>query len=417
MPHKNKNNKGQNAQDSLDFHLEIIKKIDKLLNEHERGTISSDTFRGPPIIPLQPPSPIEPRTPLNKTLGHQEIAWIPVPETPLSPTQILPEEFKTELEVRPEFRFITSREFVDTISHFRPSSEERVEIIDLNELCGDTTPYHKTMNVTQIKKLNDEETSSLINKAFSEERYHKKIEIIDAHALKQADQSEHNEKKSQVYFLNSKDEADKKQKKLEIEESYIPVDFDERSKELKEKLQKEQEKRQEIEKIIDQLENERQRLEKLRHEKAVLERKKPVKEKESKPSKRSAEPIGSKRDLKKQAKEQKRLQRLKIHQARIEEKRRKKEEKLALKLKLKQQRLKKKGKHVQQTQSAKKTNEIVTDTEDTYVESLEVDEDLRRVLLLTDTLLAELPEEILDQFIHSKEFGLYEKVLNKYKVK
>ena len=420
MPHQNKNNKGQNKQNSLDFHLQIIKKIDKLLAEHEPLTISSDSSHGPPIIPLQPPSPIEPRAPLNKSLSHQEIAWEPVPEIPQTLTQNIPEEFKTELSMQPEFRFINGREFIDTISHQRPSSDERIEIIDLSALNGDTSTVQKAMDYIQIKNLDDDEACFVKKGVFGEDRHHKKIEIINAQTLKQteqSDQAEQQDKKSQVFFLNSKDDSDKKQKRLDVEESYIPVDFDERSKELKEKLRKEQEKREQIEKIINQLETERQKLEKLQQHKTELERKKPVKEKERKLSKKSSEPTASKRDLKKHAKEQKRLQRLKIRQARIEEKRRKKEEKLALRLKMKQQRLQKKGTHIQPKQRKQKTNGVKREADVVYGEPLEVDEDLQKVLLLTDTLLAELPEEILDQFIHSKEFELYEKVLNKYKVK
>jgi hypothetical protein len=419
MAHQYKKNKGQNKHNSLDFHLEIIKKIDKLLADHDQVATSSESFRGPPIIPLQPPSPIEPRTPLNKALSHQEIAWDVPPESSLTTARNMPEEFKTELTVEPEFRFITSQEFADTISHMRSPSEERIEIIDLPALSEEMIPGQKTITFTQIKHL-DEDESYIKENIFSEDHRHKKIEIIDAHAFQDAEESEHtgqDDKKSQVFFLNRKEDTYKKQKKLDVEESYIPIDFDQRSKELKEKLQREQEKRQQIEKIINQLESERQKLEKLQHEKSALEKKKPVKEKEKKFSKKPSEPIGSKHDLRKQAKEQKRLQRLKIRQARIEEKRRKKEEKQALKLKQKQQRLQRKGKHVQHTQRQNDINDVVLKSEAEYVEPLEIDEDLQKVLLLTDTLLAELPEEILNQFIHSKEFELYERVLNKYKVK
>ena len=36
---------------------------------------------------------------------------------------------------------------------------------------------------------------------------------------------------------------------------------------------------------------------------------------------------------------------------------------------------------------------------------------------MTDTLLEELPEDILTDFMHSEDFKLYAKVLNKYKAK
>jgi len=57
----------------------------------------------------------------------------------------------------------------------------------------------------------------------------------------------------------------------------------------------------------------------------------------------------------------------------------------------------------------KDINDEVLRSEEEYHEPLQIDEDLQKVLLLTDTLLAELPEEILNQFIHSKEFELYER--------
>ncbi|MBN2599254.1 MAG: hypothetical protein JXA75_01835, partial [Candidatus Thermoplasmatota archaeon] len=47
----------------------------------------------------------------------------------------------------------------------------------------------------------------------------------------------------------------------------------------------------------------------------------------------------------------------------------------------------------------------------------ELDEDIRKVLVITDYLLGELPEDVLNLFLESKEFELYEKVLNKYKIK
>ncbi len=46
-----------------------------------------------------------------------------------------------------------------------------------------------------------------------------------------------------------------------------------------------------------------------------------------------------------------------------------------------------------------------------------LDEDIKKVLLMTDTLLGNLPEEVIDEFVKSKDFSLYEKVINKYKIK
>jgi len=46
-----------------------------------------------------------------------------------------------------------------------------------------------------------------------------------------------------------------------------------------------------------------------------------------------------------------------------------------------------------------------------------LDEDIKKILLMTDNLLGNLPEEVIDEFVKSKDFVLYEKVINKYKVK
>jgi len=46
-----------------------------------------------------------------------------------------------------------------------------------------------------------------------------------------------------------------------------------------------------------------------------------------------------------------------------------------------------------------------------------LDEDVKKILLMTDNLLGKLPEEVIDEFVKSKDFALYEKVINKYKIK
>jgi len=438
MPHQEKNNSGRYNQltvllpitgtifskkpipmespeeNSIDFHLTMIKKIDNLLAEHEPETLVAESFREPPIIPAPAPSPIEPRPPLNKAFSHREIAWEPALEPPRTLTQTIPEEFKTELTINTEFRFITSQEFIETISQTRPSAEDHIEIIDLGTLVGDTKTFHKTTILTNTKNQNDETVTSLLkNGGLNEERHRNKIEIIDARTLKQKiyedacntamKQADQIEKKAHIYFLNSKDHTDKKQKKLEIEQTYIPVDFEERSKEIKEKQNKDEEqKRQQEEKILKQLEREHEKLEKLETKKSILEeRKQELKEKEKKSPKKDSDLEKTAPELKKEAKEQKRLQRLEIRKARVEERRHKKEEKQALKLKQKQQHLKHKGKEKQKT----------------HPPSLELNEDIKKVLLMTDSLLAELPEEVLNEFVQSEAFELYEKVLNKYKIK
>jgi len=42
---------------------------------------------------------------------------------------------------------------------------------------------------------------------------------------------------------------------------------------------------------------------------------------------------------------------------------------------------------------------------------------VRKVLIVIDNLLEKLPEETIDEFVNSKDFAVYEKVINKYKNK
>jgi hypothetical protein len=439
MPHKEKKIKGRNIQPflllpitatlfvnktsskepepkGLDFHLEMIKKVDQLLAEHEQEAPSSESVRTPPIIPPQPPTPIEPRPPLNKALTHQEIAWELSSESPRIITPVIPEEFKTEISFNPEFRFITSREFTETTTQTQPSSEDRIEIIDVNTLIKDDTAFHKTIDITPIKNLkNERDTTPFKHILLDEDHRHKKIEIIDTRTTKQKryenvlnaseEQAEQIDKKAQLYFLNNKDSTDKKQQKLDGEQADLSVDLEERFKILKEKQADEEKKLKELEREYEKLEKiKRKKTDLAEKDQDLSERKKKIQKKEP--------PAQSKREIKKQQKEQKRLKRLQIRQARIDERQRKKLEKQALNLKQKQQHLKMKGNKQQQ-----KTGKGDTLNKDKQTSALLFDEELIKVLHMTDTLLADLPDDILTDFIESKDYKLYEKVMNKYKIK
>jgi hypothetical protein len=506
----------------LDFHLEMIKKIDKLLAEHDEETSDTPVFHTPPIIPPQPPTPIEPRPPLNKTFPHEELRWEPVSQHLRPPMQTIPEEFKTELSITPEFRFITSQEFIETISQTQPSSEDRVEIIDISTLTGDTTPAQRTMNRLNQKNQDNETPVSTLRKQEleKEECDNKKVEVIDAGTLKKKideatyttanEQTDQIEKKAKVYFLNKKDSTDKNQKKQGKEQSYLPDDIEERFKVLREKKKKEEEeqKRLDEEKRLRELQVEQEKRKKEEEQRRVdeekrfrelqVEQEKQRKEEEKRRAeevkrfrelqveqekqrkeeeKRRAEEVKRLRelqveqekqrkeeekrraeeekrqkklqdeqeqpetpprhhpqktedveeeplsletialnkttsDLKRELKEQKRLHQLAIRKARIEERQRKKEEKQALKLQRKHEHLK-----PELSEKFEKQPPSPPQTEKQDSSGEQLDEDIRKVLLITDYLLGELPEEVLNIFLESEEFELYEKVLNKYKIK
>jgi hypothetical protein len=420
-------------ENSLDFHLDIINKIDKLLAEHNLEPQPVDTFHTPSIVQTPPSIPIEPRPPLNKTLAHQEIAWEPQIQQLQATTQTIPEEFKTELTINPEFRFITRQELIDTLSQEQQSQKDHIEIIDVNALREENTTIQKNIDFMDIKNQTDEIPSSfIINDVFNKQHHHKKIEIIDARTLKQkiyedaltasTKQAEQIDNKAKLYFLN-KSSSDKKQKKLGVEQAYIPDDFEERWKKLKEKQSKDEEKQQQEEKRNKLLKQDPKKFEEIVINKTKPQEKKQGlfhQEKKIPTDIHHTEPNSNHKELEK---EQMRLQRLEMRQARIEERLRKKREKHEQKIKQKQQQLQQKKEQEQQLnqkEDKKQPQKIEKDTffaKEKNLQSLEFDEDVKKVLLMTDTLLEELPEDILTDFMHSEDFKLYAKVLNKYKAK
>ncbi len=68
-------------------------------------------------------------------------------------------------------------------------------------------------------------------------------------------------------------------------------------------------------------------------------------------------------------------------------------------------------------QSPPKTHHFIHTKKDVSDESPMVDDDLIKVLTIADNLLEKLPNEIVDEFVQSKDFELYEKVISKYKIK
>jgi hypothetical protein len=62
-------------------------------------------------------------------------------------------------------------------------------------------------------------------------------------------------------------------------------------------------------------------------------------------------------------------------------------------------------------------NTLIVGKKEMEKEDSILDENIKKVLLITDNLLGNLPEEVIDEFVKSKDFALYEKVISKYKIK
>jgi hypothetical protein len=407
--------KKPSEESTFDFHVTIVKKIDELLHEHDKETpVDEPTPTEAPHVAPRPP--VEPRPQLGRRPDHIEIDLPHLQEPTLTKSRIIPNEFKTDpsLGIEPEFRFITSLDSIEHALHLTPQQRPRIEVIDLGDFTTDDISSHLTTSPTRTKTKEPSRT--------------KKMEVIDMRAFTQQTyknvfktalkQNEEIEKKSQIYYMNSAEHKDAKIKNREIEQSYVPEDFEERAKILKEQQEKEEQEKQKLEEQLQkQREKEHEKQIKLEAKKSKPEEKEPQKKKERTGHKKGPQP--AEHLTKKQLKEQKRLQKIETRKALIEERQRKKQEKRALKEQQKQQHLKQDKKKTKQKLSKTKqsTGFSLFKKEKPAQTSTGLDEDIKKVLMMTDTLLGELPEDVINRFTQSDDFELYERVLNKYKIK
>lgn len=381
-------------ENTLDFHIEMINKIDRILEKHDQNISSQEPLSQPPIVPTPPP-PIEPRPSLFKSQSHTEITWQPTRETPQVSLPVQPEEFKTELSETPEFKFITSLEFNNTFLNLRPRPEDHIEIIDLSSFTEDTVLSNKLPGFIFSKPQGKEQPIIVpLKEQSSTQHRNKKIEVIDARSLTQKTyedaflaaekQSEDIDKKSQIYYLNSKEEKASKQQKTDFKQSNL--DLDERAKEIREQQERVQQLQKQLEEELEKIEEES--------------------EEETKDTTSSVPTKHQQKERRRLEKEQARKNKIEERRKRSEEKKRRKEQKYALKKKQKLQLLQQKENSKKQKANKKSHTAL----------SMELDEDLKKVLRMTDSLLEELPDEVVNQFVNSEDFVLYERVLNKYKV-
>jgi len=408
-------------ENTLDFHLAIIKKIDELFENRGKEPmiktpVSADTLHG-----TLPSSPVELRPQFGRRVDHVEIDLPNIQGSPLAGHRVLPEEFKIDASLgsEPEFRFITKLDSLEHALHITPHQQPRVEVIDFGDFSTDNVSSHLKILTTIDAQPSKQKTK--INKQHSVETKQpqtKKIEIIDAREFVQRTsedifltalkQNEEIEKKSQIYYLKAAGHKDDKTTKKD-EQSYVPEDFEERARILREKQQQEEEKRRELEEKI------RIQLEKEEQQKRELEEKvrKQVEKEQEKLAKQELKKVKTEKKeqkievpqpspevmTKKQLKDQIRLEKIAVRKAKIEER---------LKAKKEKKLLKEQQKHLGLATSDKKGK---------YIASDEIDSDVKKILRITDELLGELPEEVINRFMQSDDFELYEHILNKYKIR
>jgi len=443
----------------IDVHLELINKIDNLLRMHESGTLSeeSEPPQQPSINVLQAP-PVELRVPLNKSVELSEVS----PETE---TILTPLEFKSDVPLtkNPAFRFVTTLDSSEDMFQEKDIENERVEIIDLRSFMVDDTTA-QTLSASTRKQ-----TRPVSKKTDSHKKQSKKVEIIDPRIFKK-DQSEQvfvtemkqlkeNEEKAKLYYLKSSKHQKSATGKSKDHDSYIPVSFEEKMRQIQEKQkeieqeqqlreQKEKERRlkeeqKRIEKEQREREIEQKKLAELEAKKAELEEKEKQKKEQEREKLSKEEQKQREKELRQKEKEEKKRRLLEAKQAKKEAKQKEREMKKALKEQKEQQLLEAKQtkkESMQREQEAKqalkeekkkaaeeqkqlkkiqlmKEKEQIKEEQEEIPEMPILDEDIRKFITITDNLLAELPDEVIDRFANSKDFEFYERVLAKYKIK
>ncbi len=462
---------------TMDFHVDIVKKIDTILRGREKKIILEElvSAQQPTLFPEEPF--IELRVPLSKKTEAPTFHLGKKQDISHYKQLTMPDEFKTEFFTihNPSFKFVSTFDTTEDVLRIKKPEERHVEIINLSSLAEESGAVQKKIeDVSESKK--DTETMQS-----------KKVEVIKTKKLgdKKCDsattvqQTEEDTGKAKIYYLNSKNLDEKKIKELEKKQSYIPVDFEDKMQKLKEKEQRELEKQKDAEqqrkeKEQKEREKEEEKLRKLEEQKEKLEAKqrkkeeqkllfekrekeaeeKKLLEKEAAYAKEQKEKLEAKQRKKEEQKllfekrekeaeekklleqeaafakekklesavskkEEKRLNKLEEKQARLEAKQRKKEEKEAM-IKI----LERDAEERKQLKKKTRRGEYDELKESVLLKSVEtkqtptfVDDDVIKVLLMTDDLLGNLPEDVIDKFAKSEDFKLYEKVISKYKAK
>ena len=236
--------KEKSEEHSINIHLELINKIDRLLKEHEGETLSEEPDHQQQISDFPEESSIEIRAPLNKIVELSELTLEKKPDDIFSRKETILVEFKPDFPItnNPDFRYVTALDSTENILRIKDEDNERIEIIDLSSLMvGKTTVQRKSTLILDKDQVKEEQTSNNSkNKSDSDKIQNKKVEIVDTRKFgnkKQTNkiatamkQSKEIEEKSRVYYLKT---SKQKERKSAAKQSYIQEDL--KRKELEQK--------------------------------------------------------------------------------------------------------------------------------------------------------------------------------------
>ena len=472
---ENQEQREKSNENSIDLHDDLTNKIDKIIGKSDNDSSQKQIIDNNDENISLKESNVESRLPLSKKISSHNVKPESKPGSIDKPKMVTNDGLESEITFREmrDSEKISSTNFEDELLQLRNQLENRIEIINFDslnkgEVKKDTK---KTLITIEKPKMSDKTKDKskkldingiFLKKADAEDKSSKKTSFFD---LKQTSKSD---SKSKVYFLRNSKQEDVESKKSSSEKSPAPNKLDKELNELKEKeLELKEQKKKLVEQEKEALKEakeraslrarnekkskERQRqeekLKKLELKKASLEKKE--REKEARKAAKIKE-----FELKKKAKEEKLLKKIEMKKAVDFEREKEKTAKKAEKEQLIRQKLHDREKDLREKE-AKKTEkfafrkdkkdknkiklgdffkrekkikpvtrkileeevktEIKPDAEESQPEI--VDEDVKKLLTITDNLLGELPDEVIDKFAKSEDFELYSKVLHKYKIK
>ena len=397
---KSKNLK-ENNENFVDFHLDIAKQVDKVINENEK--VNNQQER-------------QPETNINFVEIRKN--WL---KGPLSP------EFKTAPQGNPIFNEVNIGEDLFEIV----SSPEFGSNINREDLYEDTL-------VPTVEKTNNEECKNML---IDEEKQGSQKWLMGLGKIKIKSKDKPKKEIEQEKTTNTKNEKrngyttikkdlENTKKELELKKKEIE-EIEKLAKQKEEEFKKREEEKKKQEKLRKKELKKQEKLEKIKQKEKIKEEKRLLAEKKKK----------EKLEAQIQIKEEKRLleEQKKKEKQRLEEQ--KKKEKLEAEQQLKEEIKKKESEKQVQTPEDKKDyddlietvakKEIISDTKTKEKETEEqteiktkftekpeiLDEDVRKALIIIDNLLEKLPDETIQEFVNSKDFAIYEKVVYKYKNK
>ena len=390
----------------VDFHMEISKKIDEVIQKNEEENTVEQSI-------------VETRT-----------TWTKTPQTPMFKTELLIEEtkdFDNELfEIETPMnnnieQSLQAEPFIQNLPVFvGPVEPKNTSVFAVGDHSNDkllTTLGRIKINREKIK--NSKQTTTKKKNGYSKAKNNyqevktelekKKHELEEMKKLAKQKEEELKKKKQ----LKKEKE---KQKAIELKkhekEEKIKAKQELKIAKQKEKENKKQEKLKAKQELKLAKENQKQeKIEEFQQRKLEKQRQKELKEKEK------LKLIKSKELEKQKLKDLKEKEKIKaLKQKQLEEKKKKQETKTTKDKKPAKVNIFKK-KETKKVEKTVKKPEIKTTEKEGQTNIQPPEDDLIKAFEIIDDLLGKLPDETIDEFVKSDDFEVYEKVVGKYKKK